>query len=117
MDQTKSIKLQKKRLESAEERRARLDKNNEKARAKSRTETEQKKDSIWCPWLRIKVDIPSKEIKRSIVRACGYKFFDFLKFSLLVNILTICSHKKYYNDVYLKCCYHTLEYEMGILMI
>ena len=43
MDQTKSIKLQKKRLESAEERRARLDKNNEKARAKSRTETEQKK--------------------------------------------------------------------------
>ena len=46
MDQTKSIKLQKKRLESAEKRRARLDKNNEKARAKSRTETEQKKDSI-----------------------------------------------------------------------
>ena len=43
MDQTKSIKLQKKRLESAEERRARLDKNNEKAGAKSRTETEQKK--------------------------------------------------------------------------
>ena len=44
MDQTKSIKLQKKRLESAEERRARLDKNNEKARAKSRMETEQKND-------------------------------------------------------------------------
>ena len=43
MDQTKSSKLQKKHLESAEERRARLDKNNEKARAKSRTETEQKK--------------------------------------------------------------------------
>ena len=42
MDQTKSIKLKKKRLESAEERRALLDKNNEKARAKSRTETEQK---------------------------------------------------------------------------
>ena len=42
-DQTKSIKLQKKRLESTEERRARLDKNNEKARAKSITETEQKK--------------------------------------------------------------------------
>ena len=43
MDQTKSIKLQKKSLESAEERRAWLDKNNEKARAKSRTEIEQKK--------------------------------------------------------------------------
>ena len=35
MDQTKSIKLQKKRLESAEERRARLDKNNEKASSAS----------------------------------------------------------------------------------
>ena len=40
MDQTKNINKHK---ESAEERRARLDKNNEKARAKSRTETEQKK--------------------------------------------------------------------------
>ena len=40
MDQTKSIKLQKKRLESAEERRARLDKANERARAKRRMETE-----------------------------------------------------------------------------
>ena len=38
MDQTKSIKLQKKRLESAEERRARLDKANERARAKQRIE-------------------------------------------------------------------------------
>ena len=46
MDQTKSIKLQKKRLESAEERRARLDKNKEKARAKSRTETEQIKKKV-----------------------------------------------------------------------
>ena len=43
MDQTKSIKLQKNRLESAEERRARLDKANEKARAKRRMETEEKK--------------------------------------------------------------------------
>ena len=43
MDQTKSIKLQKKRLESAEERRARLDKANERARAKRRMETEEKK--------------------------------------------------------------------------
>ena len=43
MDQTKSIKLQKKRLESAEERRARLDKANEKARAKRRMETEEQK--------------------------------------------------------------------------
>ena len=54
MDQTKSIKLQKKRLESAEERRARLDKNNEKARAKSRTETEQKK---------ILFDVPDSELR------------------------------------------------------
>ena len=38
MDQTKSIKLQKKRLESAEERRARLDKANERARVKRRME-------------------------------------------------------------------------------
>ena len=38
MDQTKSIKLQKKCLESAEERRARLDKANERARAKRRME-------------------------------------------------------------------------------
>ena len=38
MDQTKSIKLQKKRLKSAEERRARLDKANEGARAKRRME-------------------------------------------------------------------------------
>ena len=38
MDQTKSIKLQKKRLESAEERRALLDKANERARAKRRME-------------------------------------------------------------------------------
>ena len=38
MDQTKSIKLQKKCLESAEERRARLDKTNERARAKWRME-------------------------------------------------------------------------------
>ena len=43
MDQTKSIKLQKKRLESAEERRARLDKANERARAKWRMETEEQK--------------------------------------------------------------------------
>ena len=43
MDQTKSIKLQKKRLESAEERRARLDKANERARAKRRMETEEQK--------------------------------------------------------------------------
>ena len=43
MDQTKSIKLQKKRLESAEERRARLDKANERARAKQRMEMEKKK--------------------------------------------------------------------------
>ena len=43
MDQTKSIKLQKKRLESAEERRARRDKANERARAKRRMETEEKK--------------------------------------------------------------------------
>ena len=54
MDQTKSIKLQKKRLESAEEWRARLDKNNEKARAKSRTETEQKK---------ILFDVPDSELR------------------------------------------------------
>ena len=40
MDQTKSIKLQKKRLESAEERRARLDKANERARAKRRMENQ-----------------------------------------------------------------------------
>ena len=39
MDQTKSIKLQKKRLESAEERRTRLDKANE-ARAKRRMENQ-----------------------------------------------------------------------------
>ena len=45
-------------------------------------------------------------------------FFDFLKFSLLVNILTIVVIKNTIaSDVYLKCCYHTLEYEMGILMI
>ena len=43
MDQTKSIKLQKKRLESAEERRARLDKGNERERAKRRMETEEQK--------------------------------------------------------------------------
>ena len=43
MDQTKSIKLQKKRLESAEERRAPLDKANERARAKRRMETEEQK--------------------------------------------------------------------------
>ena len=43
MDQTKSIKLQKKRLESAEERRAWLDKANERARAKRRMETEEQK--------------------------------------------------------------------------
>ena len=43
MDQTKSIKLQKKRLESAEERRARLDKANERARAKRRMETKEQK--------------------------------------------------------------------------
>ena len=35
--------LQKKRLESAEERRARLDKANERARAKRRMETEEQK--------------------------------------------------------------------------
>ena len=55
MDQTKSIKLQKKRLESAEERRARLDKNNEKARAKSRMETEQKKKILF--------DVPDSELR------------------------------------------------------
>ena len=44
MDQTKSIKLQKKRLESAEERRARLDKANERARAKRRMERKNKKN-------------------------------------------------------------------------
>ena len=43
MDQTKSIKLQKKRLESAEERMALLDKANERARAKRRMETEEQK--------------------------------------------------------------------------
>ena len=43
MDQTKSIKLQKKRLESAEERMTRLDKANERARAKRRMETEEQK--------------------------------------------------------------------------
>ena len=43
MVQTKIIKLQKKRLESAEERRARLDKANERARAKRRMETEEQK--------------------------------------------------------------------------
>ena len=43
MDQTKSIKLQKKHLESAEERRARLDKANERARVKRRMETEEQK--------------------------------------------------------------------------
>ena len=41
MDQTKGIKLQKKRLESAEERRARLDKANERARVKWRMETDE----------------------------------------------------------------------------
>ena len=55
MDQTKSIKLQKKRLDSAEERRARLDKNNEKASAKSRTETEQKKKVLF--------DVPDSELR------------------------------------------------------
>ena len=43
MDHTKSIKLQKKCLESAEERRARLNKANERARAKRRMETEEQK--------------------------------------------------------------------------
>ena len=43
MDQTKSIKLLKKRLESDEERRARLDKANERARAKRRMEMEEQK--------------------------------------------------------------------------
>ena len=43
MDQTKSIKLQKKCLEIAEERRARLDKANERVRAKRRMETEEQK--------------------------------------------------------------------------
>ena len=43
MDQTKSIKLQKERLESAEERRALLDKANERVRAKRRMETEEQK--------------------------------------------------------------------------
>ena len=43
MDQTKSIKLQKKRLESAEERRARPDKANEKARVKRKMEIEEQK--------------------------------------------------------------------------
>ena len=38
MDQTKSIIIQRKRLEIAEERRARLDKANERARAKRRME-------------------------------------------------------------------------------
>ena len=47
MDQVKSIKLQKKRLESAEERRARLDKANERARAKRRMETEEQKKFAW----------------------------------------------------------------------
>ena len=46
MDQTKSITLQKKRLESAEERRARLDKANERARAKRRMEKEEQKKNI-----------------------------------------------------------------------
>ena len=43
MDQTKSIKLQKKCLESAEERRDRFDKANERARAKRRMEMEEQK--------------------------------------------------------------------------
>ena len=43
MDQTKSIKLQKKVLESAEERRAQLDKANKRARTKRRMETEEQK--------------------------------------------------------------------------
>ena len=43
MDQTKSIKLQKKRLESAEKRRARLDKANERARVIWRMEKEEQK--------------------------------------------------------------------------
>ena len=43
MDQTKSIELHKKCLESAEERRAWFDKENERARAKWRTETEEQK--------------------------------------------------------------------------
>ena len=44
-----------KHKESAEERRARLDKNNEKARAKSRTETEQKKKVLF--------DVPDSELR------------------------------------------------------
>ena len=63
MDQTKSIKLQKKSLESAEERRARLDKNNEKARAKSRTETEQKKKILF--------DVPDSELTLSLANGCN----------------------------------------------
>ena len=43
MDQIKRFKLQKKCLESAEERRAQLDKANERARAKRRMETEEQK--------------------------------------------------------------------------
>ena len=43
MDQTKSIKLQKKRLEIAEKRRAQLDKANERARTQQRMETEEQK--------------------------------------------------------------------------
>ena len=49
------IKLQKKRLESADERRARLDKNNEKARARSRTETEQQKKILF--------NVPDSELR------------------------------------------------------
>ena len=44
MDQTKSIKSQKKRLESAEERSAGLDIANERARVKRRMETEEQKN-------------------------------------------------------------------------
>ena len=55
MDQTKSIKLQKKRLESAEERRARLDKNNEKARAKIENGNRTKKKILF--------DVPDSELR------------------------------------------------------
>ena len=58
MDQTKNIKLQKKRLESAEEKRARLDKANERARAKRRMETEEQK----------KNEARKKECKRQLER-------------------------------------------------
>ena len=54
-DQTKSIKLQKKRLESTEERRARLDKNNEKARAKLSNGNRTKKKVLF--------DVPDSELR------------------------------------------------------